>query len=256
MHTQERLVYYNTTTGYKVAFTKINPREIAEFKPEYHWDIKNIIIKNLQAGKYRTIFSKYHITCKIINSDQIKIRDGIERISVLDESIEARLAAQHQLTLKRHGTIQSMEIYSWNKRIDKRLESITISAKRLKWEILPPGWWNDKKYISPQGASESTLKPNYIERLKFIDSLFPQQWFQGNNYLGRRSYYVAVFRSFVIAESAQYGNAAYVVYDMANWQSLLSRPKRQVLQLGPKIVTRIRHVSNAGVRIATIVGKD
>jgi len=256
MYTQERLVYYNTTMGHKLAFTKISPQEIAMFVPEYHWDIKNIIIKNLQAGKYRTIINRYHIASIKFNPDSMKIRDGEERISVLDETIESRLAAKHQLTLKRHGVIQSMEIYSWNKRIDKPLESITISAKRLKWEILPPGWWNDKKYISQQGASESTLKQNYIERLKFIDSLVPQQWFQGNNYLGRRSYYVAVFRSCVIAESAQYGNAAYVVYDTANWQSLLSHPKRQVIGLEPTIVTRIRHVRNAGLRIATIVGKD
>jgi hypothetical protein len=149
-----------------------------------------------------------------------------------------------------------MEIFSWNKKIDKPLGSITISAKRLKWEILPPGWWNDKKLISQQAALEPTLKPDEIERFKFIDSLGPQEWFQGNNYLRRRSYYVAVFRSCVIAESAKYGNAAYVVYDTANWQSVLNHPKRQVIQLGPKIVTKVRHVQNASLRIAAIVGKD
>ena len=141
------------------------------------------------------------------------------------------------------------------KRIDKPLESISVGAKRLKWELLPPGWWNNKKCFSRQDASEWTLKPDEIERLKFIDSLGPQQWFQGNNYLGRRSYYVAVFRTCVIAESAQYGNAAYVVYDIANWQSVLNHPKRQVLQLGPTSVTRILHIPNAVLRIAIIIGK-
>ena len=131
------------------------------------------------------------------------------------------------------------------------------SATHLNWEVLPPGWWNNhKEYTRDKGILRQGLNHDDIERLKFIDSLMPEKWFVAKNYLGRRSYYVAVFPTCVIAESAEYGNAAYIVRDTTDWRSILNRTKRQVIQLGPTIVTRIRHVHNASSRIATIVGKD
>ena len=78
-----------------------------------------------------------------------------------------------------------------------------VVATPLNWEVLPPGWWNDPtKFAGELGILRHALTHYEIERLKFIDSLLPEKLFVGKNYLGRRSYYVAVFPGCVIAESA------------------------------------------------------
>jgi hypothetical protein len=283
MHTQEKLVYFRTSKGQKIAFTRISPREIAMFTVNYDSEI-NKIIEYLQAGKYLQSSRNYYDKLRkigllewenlsnfgfrytyqvegegpfkaIMTPNAIIIRDKNEGIPVLDETIEYRLKAEHQLILKSHGIIQSVKTYFWEKLKEKTIEEPFKKAKVINWEILPPGWWNDKKYIFniESDTPESTLKSNIIERLKFIDSLSPHEWFQGKNYLGRRSYYVAVFQSCVIAESSQYGNAAYVVYDTSKWQSVLNRTKRQVLQFSPGIVSRVPHTLNANNKLAKIV---
>jgi len=174
-----------------------------------------------------------------------------------------------QVSWGKRGTIIKFQIYPFAleeiKPIKQRIKPVKIKqsnltqlilATRLNWELLPPGWWNDHKaYSRENGIIRQELNHDDIERLKFVDSLSPEKWFVGKNYLGRRSYYVAVFPTCVIAESAEYGNAAYVIRDTTDWRSILNRTKRQVIQLGPKIVTRIRHVHNANSRIAAIVGR-
>ena len=283
MFNQEKLVYYQTSKGHKIAFTRTSLREIAMFTINCDSEI-NEIIEYLQAGKYLIYIRNYYDKLRengllewenlsnfgfrytyqvkgegtfkaIMTPNAIKIRDRHEGISVLDETIESRLKAEHQLILPRHGIIQSIKTYLWEKVKDKPIEDPSIKVKVINWEILPPGWRNDKKYIFnvESNNSESTLNSNITQRLKFIDSLSPNQWFQGKNYLGRRSYYVAEFQSCVIAESAQYGNAAYVVYDTSKWQSILNRTKRQVLQYSPGIVSRIPHTLNANNKLAKIV---
>jgi hypothetical protein len=132
-----------------------------------------------------------------------------------------------------------------------------ISVTYLNWEVLPPGWWNNPKFFTnSKGKLSHALKPDDIERIKFIDNLLPEKQFVGKNCLGHRLYWVAVFPACVIAESAKYGNAAYIVRDKMNWRSILSRPKRQVIQLGPKVAYRIPHAHNFRSRIIAIVRKD
>jgi hypothetical protein len=131
-------------------------------------------------------------------------------------------------------------------------DKTVISAIPLRWEVLPPGWWRERGNNTKLLTSKQRLHYDRVERLKYIDSLNPEKVYLGKNYLGERIYYVAVFKSCVVAESATYGNAAYFVFDIENWQKILSHSKKDVLKLNDAVL-RVPHIFDWRTKIANVI---
>lgn len=124
-----------------------------------------------------------------------------------------------------------------------------IAYSRLKWEVLPSGWWSDKnqisKLISRLGSKAGQL---FLERLKGIEELKPIQAYVGESYLGNRLYYVFVFQDVVIAECPMFGNALYYLEaeNKENWKEIFSKSKKEALFLGAK---RLPHIGSWEVKL-------
>jgi len=122
---------------------------------------------------------------------------------------------------------------------------------RLDWIVLPVGFWNEPKYLSEINRFSAGAKSPgiFLERLKFAESLEPQEIFQGMNSLGTVAYWVFVFDDYVLAECPLYGNAAYLIQGTTDWKSLLSMSKREILESRPEMVTKMIHTPDFEERI-------
>ncbi len=110
--------------------------------------------------------------------------------------------------------------------------------KKLNWEVLPFGWWADKKQVQSLKEKLGSNVRLFIERIKYIESLNPLERYEGQSYLGNRLYYVFVFEKCVLAECPMFGNAIYILGEdkMSIWQDIFAKTKKEVLEIGVKRV--------------------
>ncbi|GEM_PF-3003667 len=245
MDTSKPLVCVRTSEGPRIVLAPVGPMEVWCCEVN---DNLGEIVKTWRAGGLRR--SKFG--GKIVGVNEIGFYDGERRITVL----EARPKTTTLRGLKvKHGNGKKSAVYGIIGKIETfpmflvpelpqnaRVEKPTVVARPLRWEVLPPGWWRRHFGLTKSESRSQELGHDDVERLRFIDSLQPKEWYAGEDYLGRRSYYVAVFSNCVVAESATYGNAVYIVFDMQNWRTILSHTKRQVLDLDDCVVSRIPHI--------------
>jgi hypothetical protein len=124
---------------------------------------------------------------------------------------------------------------------------------RIEWEILPPG----ELLFEGSGSGESLDRDPEVElrmeRLRFLDSLNPVQWWQGK-VLGSsaKEYLVAEFAASHVAECAHLGNAAYYVTGDKNdqWQSVFQLSKADAIASG---ANRVLHTKGWQDRLLSIV---
>lgn len=90
----------------------------------------------------------------------------------------------------------------------RREDNLGLKPRVLSWQILPPGWWNDRKYTDPLGKQRGG-GALILERLRFVDSLNPKSRYIGSDKFGSHPYWVFVFKSHVVAECPLEGNAIY-----------------------------------------------
>ena len=121
-----------------------------------------------------------------------------------------------------------------------RGEHPRLNAVPLSWQVLPAGWWNDRRYTNLLN-NQHGFRSLVIERLRFVDSLRPRSRYIGSPRFGNYAYWVFVFASHVIAECPLEGNALYVIRGTDDWRNLLSRSKRNLLMIAPHRVDRIVH---------------
>lgn len=125
--------------------------------------------------------------------------------------------------------------------------------KRLKWEVLPPGWWSDKTQVQRIEERLGTSKTQlFVERLKYVESLNPLERYIGESYLGNRLYYVFVFKNYVLAECPMFGNAVYLLNEdkMNSWKEIFALIKKEALKKG---AVRILHLGNWKKRLAKLL---
>jgi hypothetical protein len=235
------------------------------------------VVRVWRSGELRMIYKRVHgLPSKkkpamrryvVMSRHLVEVYDGQKRISTLAAKpnmswLRAKVPRGEKIGgWANYGTIVEIERFPLTLSQAKSLgmkrsiqkERPAIVATTLQWEVLPPGWWRDGTRDPEYKAASQRLRDDEIERLRFVDTLKPQTWYAGKDYLGQRQYYVAVFRNCVVAESATYGNAAYVVFNTTDWRAILSQTKRQVLELGNTVVSRIPHTLNWRVRLAKLV---
>ena len=118
------------------------------------------------------------------------------------------------------------------------------AASGLNWEVLPIGWWRKGRGSGNKSGDTGetpTIGGSQADHLVFLDSLEPSHWYVGKDMLGRRRYYVALFPGLAVAESAEYGNALYLLHDDRNWRSSFSMTKRELVATHRSAVTRLVH---------------
>ena len=95
--------------------------------------------------------------------------------------------------------------------------SESFSRISCNWEMLPPGKW-PREYISKGTSNKSkNAKEFYFNRLTYIESFKPKYAVKGCG--GLRGYCAYMFDKICILESAEYGNATYIIkVDM--WEEL------------------------------------
>jgi hypothetical protein len=264
------LVYLRTSDGHKLALAPIGPQEVVWCRLKNKNDVEEIVrvwrsgdlrrrarLPGLLRGKSKSMVP--------INRHLVGVFDGKRRISVLEATPNSsRLHAaipKAKTRWRSYGTIVEIKKFPLFLPSEKlpetkgpiQVERPTIAATPLKWEVLPPGWWRKPLEVIRLRTSTQRLRYDEVERLKFIDSLQPYEWYVGKDCLGHRSYYVAVFPTCVVAESATYGNAAYIVFDTRNWRTILSQTKRQVLKLGDTVVSRIPHALHWRSKVTRLI---
>ena len=205
------------------------------------------------------------IKIKLLLYSHTSILQKGETITLVKANIPGLPMHQKVLWVQRAGTTvrnygNVVEIKRFPLNLPKETSAKTITAAKdkkaiipVRWEILPPGWWRTWSQVSHAQISKRRLHYEEVERLKHIDNLKPERWYSGKNYLGERIYYVAVFKNCVVAESATYGNAAYFVFDVNNWRTILSKTKREVLQVKDRTVLRVSHTHNWRSTITRII---
>lgn len=105
----------------------------------------------------------------------------------------------------------------------------------LNWEVLPPAavesrWMSALREALP--LATGTEIREHFERLRFLRSLQPLNWFEGRR-LGERVYFVLVFDQIVLADSPQHGNALYY-YQGSNWRLVFSLSKQDARREGAR----------------------
>lgn len=125
--------------------------------------------------------------------------------------------------------------------------------KKLKWEVLPPGWWSDKNMVERirerLGSKQTQL---FIERIKYVESLKPLEGYVGQPYLGSRWYFVFIFEKHVLAECPMFGNALYFLDGdkKDSWRKIFVQTKRTALKMGAR---RILHTRNWKKKLAELL---
>lgn len=97
--------------------------------------------------------------------------------------------------------------------------------RRCNWEILPPGEKPSihlSKQLRNKGENTDTFD---INRLKTLDKYKVEQIVEGIN--GFMGYYAYVFKDHCVLESAQYGNATYII-PKENWEILSQKTKKEL----------------------------
>jgi hypothetical protein len=257
------------SNGEKLAFAPIGFGEYMLCVLKDESDIEEIIQTGRSGDLRRNIRMGLVKHERMIITDRSSIgiwdKGGRRRLSLLQAK-----AGSSQLRIetskkgwKSFGHIVSIERFPRHLPVEKPSEikepiegeKSIITAMPLRWEVLPPGWWRTFKGSAKFQLYKQRFHYDEVERLKFIDGLKPDNWYAGKNYLGERIYYVAVFKSCVIAESATYGNAAYFVFDMQNWQKILSRTKKEVLQLNNTLALKVPHILDWRSKVTSIVSR-
>jgi hypothetical protein len=72
-----------------------------------------------------------------------------------------------------------------------------------------------------------------LERLRFIEALGPNAWFEGKD-VGVRRYLVAQFGAGVVADCPDVGNALYYYRGDGDWKDVFRSTKLDALRLGAK----------------------
>ncbi len=143
--------------------------------------------------------------------------------------------------------------------ISYRMEALTKpkselpEATRLTWKVLPVGWWRNPSQGARSAGDSAGLGGQQTERLIYIDSLKPIRWYSGEDLLDSRRYYVALFRGMVAAESADYGNALFILESDQDWKQRLSLTKSDLLRIHSTEVTRIVHTGDWRSRLKSAV---
>lgn len=103
---------------------------------------------------------------------------------------------------------------------------LTPKKEKLDWEILPLGFWKEK---FGRGDAQKQEPKEELERIKYIDSLGPECWYEGK-ILNHRQYLIAFFKQTILAECSRWGNAIYVFDPKDNWEELCQLTKKQLLE--------------------------
>lgn len=122
----------------------------------------------------------------------------------------------------------------------------------LDWTVLPPGWWNDRKYTD-HIALDRQAAQLVLERLRYVDQLDPLERWRSEQRFGLDPYWVFVFSTHVVAECPTHGNAVYVIKGTKDWRNLLSRSKTNLLKNFPQRVVRIIHTGNWQLRLRRVL---
>ncbi len=168
-------------------------------------------------------------------------------VNKADKEFETQLLFQLNLLQESFG---DCDIIEKGQRLEEK-----PAHKRLRWEILPPGWWKDKDRLKEIKKRLGSRETNYFfERLKLIRKLGPKESYEGRSYLGNRLYFTFIFDGLVIAECPEFGNALYYLdgKKVASWKQIFSRTKREALKAGAK---RLLHMGNWESRLKSLVGK-
>ena len=150
-------------------------------------------------------------------------------------------ATNHQAII--HSINVVLEIFGECEILTENLQPIApLAARRLNWEILPPGaqpWERIKKSVAPivEGAKKGN-QGVILRRLEFMHQAVPELFAQGRG--GFNGYIVFGFprKNLYVLESLYYGNATYVFRE--NWERLSQLTKAEILS-GNLQAARILH---------------
>jgi hypothetical protein len=120
----------------------------------------------------------------------------------------------------------------------------------LTWEILPPGWWHNGRYLTGAGTSaKQRAVADDPERIIELENLAPVAWYVGDS-LGTRAYFVAEFKNIAVADCPEYGNALYYYSGASDWRTVFRRSKPEATRLGAR---RILHKGDWRGRLRLVV---
>ena len=112
-----------------------------------------------------------------------------------------------------------------------------IKRTRVNWRILPPG---EKPSVHLENQIKERGKNPYcfdVDRLKTIERYKPLEMIEGLN--GFDGYYAYRFENICVLESAQYGNATYII-PIKDWQRSTQMTKDELFEKG-LVISKIIH---------------
>jgi tetratricopeptide (TPR) repeat protein len=138
--------------------------------------------------------------------------------------------------------VRQAESWAREAAINEEKQSLQ-SVKYLDFEILPPGWQENPRFLKELERQLKTPKElkEILARTAFMDTFNPKEKLKSKFSGYGRVYVVYVFDNHVVAECPLYGNAAFVLRVTDDWQSILKLTKQEVMRDYPNLVDRITH---------------
>lgn len=192
---------------------------------------------------------KYSISPELIKEREGELIFGFRvrpPVNKTDREFETQLLFHLNLIQENFG---DCDIVEKGQRLEEK-----PAFKKLRWEILPPGWWKDRNRLKEIKRRLGSREADYFfERLELIRGLGAKESYEGRSYLGNRLYFVFIFDELVIAECPEFGNALYYLdgKKAALWKKIFSRTKKEALRSGAK---RLPHLGNWESRLKSLVG--
>lgn len=217
------------------------PKETVYRQIEWHWTERHGD-REVEQTDFRYVpYERYPRDFVPPPSVELQIAADSESNKLLVAGAFDYAATNHQAII--HSINVVLEIFGECEILTEDLQPIApLAARRLNWEILPPGkhpWERIKKSVAP--IVERAKKGNQgviLRRLEFMHQAVPELIAQGRG--GFSGYVVFGFprKNVYVLESLYYGNATYVFRE--NWETLSQLTKAEILS-GNLQTARIVH---------------
>lgn len=206
------------------------PKETVYRQIEWHWTERHGD-REVEQTDFRYVpYERYPRDFVPPPSVEVQIAADSEGNKLLVAGAFDYAATHYQAII--HSINVLLEIFGECEILTEDLQPIApLAARRLNWEILPPGkqpWERIKKSVAP--IVERAKKGNQgviLRRLEFMHQAVPELVAQGRG--GFSGYIVFGFprKNLFVLESLYYGNATYVFRE--NWEKLSQLTKAEIL---------------------------
>lgn len=134
-----------------------------------------------------------------------------------------------------------LEIYGECRIFDQEIELSNQKRRyRCQWELLPPGEKPSIHLANSLNEKNKNSDTFDVERLRILDGYDSEKIVEGIN--GFNGYYAYIFNNCCVLESANFGNATYII-PKENWEILSQKTKKELTD-SKILINKIIHTAN------------